>query len=288
MKRRMITMLADQKTIPDFYAEISRGLDAIYENATSIMGHSKLLSDNKAYRGAEILAMAAEEEAAKFLILLDAVRCPKAQLTRQLKYAYCHLAKGIYVETSWWACSTFGELRSAVEDKCRKLYLDGDGEGGFWICENEIMRWREDKIYVDYVCWDDTGYQWSSPKTIEGIGFTSTWGEETRIFQTVRALQNIGITSPEALKLVRSIWKDVVINDDFSFLTFQTKNMQILRELDKLQLLKVNITDQSCHIVEKHWSYPLYPLDLREENVKRENLEKVAEEKEQHWLESII
>jgi AbiV family abortive infection protein len=285
MKRRIIPMLADPKAVPDFYGEISLGLNAIFENATSILNHAKLLSENKAYRGEEILAIIADEEAAKFLILLDAVRCPKDRLTLQLSYAYSHLAKGIYAEACLWSCNTFGELRSGIESKRLKLFLDGDGEGRFWICENEIEQRREDKIYVDYIYWDDTGYQWSSPKTMEDLG---TMRGESPVFRIIRAIQSVGITSPEALKVVNSIWSEIIIDDDFGFRALRAKNMEILQELSKLGLLKVNIADEACQTVNRDWSYPLYPLDLRKVDVKRADLEEVAGEREQEWWESII
>lgn len=287
MKRRMITRLADPTITADFYGEISRGLNTIYENSTTIMEHAKQLYQCKGHRGAEILASVSEEEAAKILILLDAVRCPKPLMTRQLSYAYSHLAKGIYSMAYWWRCSTLGEVRKAVKEMCVNVYLDGDGEGQTWICENSLLQEREDKIYVDCVWWDDIGLQWNSPKTMEDLkaGSSLLLG---RAFEIMHALYEMGITAPDALKIVEAIWTKIIINDDFSWIDLQGNILETFSELSKSGLLKLKEKDPTLNFIVEYWFFPLCHLDLRQVKVNRQYLNDVAEQVRQDWWESIV
>ena len=61
-----------------FFAEVETGAALCISNARQIYSDSLPLDDLKLHAGREILRLAAEEEAAKALILLDAVRCPLA------------------------------------------------------------------------------------------------------------------------------------------------------------------------------------------------------------------
>ena len=58
------------------FKEISEGITHIVENAVSLDDTARRLCQAQEYRAAEILRGFAEEEAAKVLILIDAVRCP--------------------------------------------------------------------------------------------------------------------------------------------------------------------------------------------------------------------
>jgi AbiV family abortive infection protein len=84
------------------YTELAQGLGLCAANAKRIADDCLLLAGDKRARGAEILRIAAEEEATKVLILLDAIRCPRSRLptefSRQLQYFNDHLAKGIYAQ----------------------------------------------------------------------------------------------------------------------------------------------------------------------------------------------
>ena len=59
----------------NLFEVIAQGLKLIYENAKCIIEDSIFLKQNKRNQGSEILENLGNEEAAKFLILLDAIRC---------------------------------------------------------------------------------------------------------------------------------------------------------------------------------------------------------------------
>ncbi|NOG84083.1 MAG: hypothetical protein EX341_18550 [Candidatus Scalindua sp. SCAELEC01] len=61
----------------DLFEVIAQGLKLLYENAKCIISDSIFLKKNKRKQGSEILKNLGNEEAAKFLILLDAIRCDR-------------------------------------------------------------------------------------------------------------------------------------------------------------------------------------------------------------------
>ncbi len=100
----------------ELFAELAAGLDRVAEDVLRLQcdaGHIAPISPS-----ARILSTIAEEEAAKFLILIDAARCPRTRqraLAEHLPKFNQHLAKGIYAQASWWNTATFGELRGYVD-----------------------------------------------------------------------------------------------------------------------------------------------------------------------------
>ncbi len=65
-----------QLSVAEFLATLASGLPLISENASSLWTEASEMSRLGARRGVGILQAFAEEEAAKALILFDAVRCP--------------------------------------------------------------------------------------------------------------------------------------------------------------------------------------------------------------------
>ena len=110
------------------------------------------LAEQDRARGCEILANLAEEEAAKYLILIDAVRCPRdtPNFGRQLAKFNQHLAKGLYAESAMLSPVNFREVAQYMNRQRKELYLDRDGEMD-WICRNHILQRRDTQMYVDYL-----------------------------------------------------------------------------------------------------------------------------------------
>lgn len=92
---RDLTQLADA----EFYAELAKGLRLCAANALQLWRDARAVLRPDRPQGFNILRLFVEEEAAKFHILLDAVRRPRQPagiLSRQLGYFNQHLAKGLY------------------------------------------------------------------------------------------------------------------------------------------------------------------------------------------------
>jgi AbiV family abortive infection protein len=167
MRSRAIKDLA-QLNSQEFFVQVAEGLAHVCENAARFNQGAKLLAAAENYRGAKVLEAFAKEEAAKYLILLDAVRCPRTNhdyFVGQLDKFNQHLVKGIYAEAASWRPADYLEVKNAVEHLCDDYYLDGPN-GIEWIFENWIIRQREESIYIDYVE-NDSEHVWITPKTYE-------------------------------------------------------------------------------------------------------------------------
>jgi len=104
MRTRAIRDLA-QMSDRDFFDQGATGLDHIARNAIRLEDEVRFLYENRRARGHRILRAVATEEAAKFLILLDAVRCSRRRpeaFSRQLGRFHDHLSKGLYAECVEW------------------------------------------------------------------------------------------------------------------------------------------------------------------------------------------
>ena len=111
------------------------------------------LAKMKEHRACGIIRSLVEEEAAKVLILLDVVRCPKGERngrTRALNSFYSHLAKRIYAEACSWRPSNFYDLEQYIDLERREYYLDGPNDVD-WIFLYDAKAERERRMYVDYV-----------------------------------------------------------------------------------------------------------------------------------------
>jgi AbiV family abortive infection protein len=251
----------------DLIEEIAQGLNLIYDNAKCIINDSIFLKQNKHHQGPEILENLGNEEAAKFLILLDAIRCDRNKnsnlFARQLSYFSNHLARNIYASYCGMRPADFREVRDFIEKERKQYYLDGP-EYKNWVYRNTHISKRESCMYVDYVKMEDK-YHWISPNnkpTKESI-----YGSlhHSSIFILIKALHTTGCTSPDGLKVIASKWKPIEIEDDMSCVELEKINGDILEELDKCTLLH-NIKDE-FNILKRYWLYPLYQLDLKEEKM---------------------
>src|SRR5688572_7954691 len=102
MRQRAVHDLANTAD-PEFFAELEMGIGLCAANATRIMADVAALAKEGRYQAARILQNVANEETAKAMILVDAVRCPRTPkdvLVRQLKYFAQHLPKGLYVSVA--------------------------------------------------------------------------------------------------------------------------------------------------------------------------------------------
>jgi hypothetical protein len=93
----------------------------------------------------------ATEEAAKILILMDAVRCPgkilPSKLGTILGWFYDHLARLIYAEAVPWHPVNVAQLRDYVASERKAHYVEGRFSG--FIMPNWSLYQRESQLYVD-------------------------------------------------------------------------------------------------------------------------------------------
>lgn len=151
----MRSAIKDLAQLPDrrLFEEIAIGIRHIVENAESLESVAVRLAKMKEHRACGIIRSLVEEEAAKVLILLDVVRCPKGERngrTRALNSCYSHLAKRIYAEACSWRPSNFYDLEQYIDLERREYYLDGPNDVD-WIFLYDAKAERERRMYVDYV-----------------------------------------------------------------------------------------------------------------------------------------
>lgn len=218
-----------------------------------------LLKKKNRRAGSEILRGYAEEEAAKFLILVDSVRCPKSpgdQFSRQLRYCGDHVAKGIYVNLYQNPTQVkFSKVRQLVASMRKNSYVDGP-----WTFRNDILTLREERAYVDYV-YDDYLHEWWDPMTHSRLFGRFRWFGMPRVLRVACSLRRSGFTSPASLKLVARIWRKESIGDDLGPQDQRELNEKTLREMRGKELLRRASTAVYKTVVDS-WLLPLYPLDL--------------------------
>jgi len=267
-----------QLSDPDFLSEVSVGLRHILNSAIRLERDAELLAENGRIRGHRILLGMAEEEAAKFLILLDAVRCPRVpsnkQISRHLGGFYDHVAKGIYAEACYLRPATFGELANWIENSRQKFFLDGPNDVD-WIFRNRILQEREEAIYVDYVATDED-HLWIRPSE-DGFGFA--YIGPPPVVRLAQALSDSGCTSPEALASIAEFWRPVKMTEDYHWATLRDLNYETLEELDDQNLLREQPQEVYSTIVNK-WPFPLYSLELKLASVDQA----VLREKQRQWV----
>ncbi len=128
----------------------SEGMPLIVDDAVSFDETACRLFQNGEFRASEIMRGFADEEAAKVLILVDYVRCPKTseQRAQVLKRFYGHVAKRIQAMVCRYPrIASFAELAELVESEWRPWYLDGPN-GVDWIFPNSISQKRENDMLI--------------------------------------------------------------------------------------------------------------------------------------------
>ncbi|MBK9168045.1 MAG: AbiV family abortive infection protein [Bryobacterales bacterium] len=277
MSPRAIKNLAQ---LPDnqFLVELSKGMRLCVLNSLQLWRDARILLGKDHLQGFNILKMFVEEEAAKFHILLDAARCPRQPtdiLERHLKYFTQHLAKGLYaLYYNLYSPTDLAEVRQHLYRERQALYLDGPSNVD-WVFRNDILRQREESIYVDYVAYED-GYKkeefwhWPDKRRLRiGLG-----RERPKVLHVAAALHGAGLTSVEALPIVSNVWRQVTIDDSLNWSELRQVNIQTLQMIDEKGLLRRRPQTVYCSIA-NDWLFPLFPLDLGELQVRPEDLRKI-------------
>lgn len=262
MRHRAIKDLS-QLSDSDLFLQVAKGLDHIVQNAQEFYTDSELLATQLRGPSSRVLRTIAEEEAAKYLILIDAIRCPPQSndFSRQLGRFYSHLSRGIYAYVAICQSSTFGELRSWVNEERKSLFLDGP-EGYDYIYRNRILDLRESRMYVDYEMHEDNEYIWSAPRHHdEGVAL-SLQGVIPPSLETVLSLNKAGFASPQGLKLLADIWRPISMIDTITRSELKEYIRSTCEEADR-QALPGARDQEITASLSQHWQFPMYSLDMK-------------------------
>jgi AbiV family abortive infection protein len=267
MKTRAIKDLC-QLNDPKLFQEISTGMDLATSNARMIEQDASALHDIKS-NSYDILMAVACEEAAKTLLLLDAVRCPRQSpnFSRQLERFNDHFSKDIYAEMCDWEPSSKKDLRRYLDIERQEFYLDGPNDVD-WIFPNRIRHARERNMYVDYVQSEEV-HLWLDPFKHERI-FSHY---APRVILIATSLQTTGCTHPTALSEIAAIWRPAVIDDSFSRQALRELNRRTLHQLEHLNLLDES-DGRAIGMIVNYLPFPLHDTDLSLISVNTKDLKK--------------
>lgn len=258
--------LSDQK----LFGSIAEGINLVIENAQTYLRAAESLTQCAPGRAVEHLRLTAEEEAAKVLILLDAVRCPRGPAHdtnrfRTLGYFRNHLARGVYALYSSVRPATFKEAVRFVHSACQDRYYDGPVDDEF-ECRNWIESHREESLYVDYVE-DDGKCYWISPSDLieagQHIGYSMP-------LNLAEALWRLGCGTADGVHIVADVWRPILVSEsssaDLDWPSYGQHNIRTIECLENAGLSK-NATDTDFRLVFDVWNYPLYSLDFKKMKV---------------------
>ena len=287
MKRAIgdLASLRDER----LFRGISEGIPLIVENAVSLDETARRLHRDKEFRVSEIIRGFAEEEAAKVLILIDLVRCPRDQQKRRevARRFYGHVAKRIYAMT----CSlpnirSFGELCDLVDQELRPYYLDGPNWVD-WVVPNSILAEREQSLYVDYVrdITDEAGdCYWNTPYSPASARLQY---ETPECVKLSKALSEAGANSPKGLAVIADTWRGFKPDSE----TDRKRLWNLIAlTLDQLSIAGQAVGDDSIasNLIIESWSFPLWSLTITEPRASPEELNDLREQRTRtiEWIQS--
>lgn len=260
------------------FEEVSEGISQIVKNAVDLEDAASCLIQNKHHRTGEILSSFAEEEAAKVLLLIDVVRCPRDQSDAQgrtLGYFHSHFAKRIYSKLCSWHFAGFEDMCEAIERECQEFYLDGPNDVD-WIFPNSLSIEREKEIYVDYVkdvTTEEGPRFWNCPRP---SGAFLGMHVLPQSIEVARALYKIGATTPDGLAVVADVWRKFVAGPQTTMTELTRAKNRMLERLSDEGLLH----DEDASVMRQlyRWPFPLWPLKIGISEVRLDELRRERKE----------
>ena len=258
------------------FEQVSTGISMLHKNLTRLDAAARQLFESGDQPSAAVLQQFAVEEAAKILILLDAVRCsPSENAARRqtLKRWTDHTWKGIYARACEWSPVDFNEVAHNVERYLQSFYLDGPFDVD-WIFPKEIATQREQLIYVDYVHdltkdLSDADKWWETPDADFG-----SLGYVTDIcVKTVQALFNAGIGTVQGLHVTAEVWRDINLAHNPSRFNIDENIRLTYQQLQEHNLVNEHWVDGGKPSDLLKWPFPLWSLGNKpRQDKKREEL----------------
>jgi AbiV family abortive infection protein len=257
---------------------LAEGLPLIAKHVAALASSAEHQAGPSAVRGANAIQVVATEEAGKYLVLLDAIRCARTSQkikARQLRRFGDHVAKGIYAKVTDWSPATFREILRYIDRLRQSHYLDGPSDVD-WIFRNEIEAEREELLYIDYVETDE-GDRWVSPQQWrDGLGVD-------RIPDAVRlvaAMNRAGFGKPETLSIIVDVWDGFVPNGDTHWQVVRDLNVTTI---NRMNAAGIDIELNDARVICDRWTFPLHHADLESVKVDLEDLRRQQREWTYDW-----
>ncbi|MEH2676426.1 hypothetical protein DXU07_46140 [Bradyrhizobium elkanii] len=233
-------------------------------------------------REAKVLEGFAKEEAAKILILMDAVRCPPkliaSKMNRIVGWFYDHLARLIYAEAVSWKPMHLAQLREYVDQQRRGHFLEG--HAGEYILPNWTIYQRESRLYVDIEAYQDGELNWNAPRH-SYTGFAVLDSFVPTALQVAVAMEQVGMFTVKGLRAVSDIWGSLEYKDREDHHDGEKLTARLLQRLHSEGLMLDTAEEKHLATLYRTWQIPMYNLDFSLIPVTPEELE-AAQERE-YW-----
>jgi AbiV family abortive infection protein len=267
---RQLAGMGTEKRLPF----LETGLNAIGANVQRLAAEYDECVRSGSTRSAQLVRNVAREEAGKFLILIDAARCPTAAqglLSEQFNRAGIHLAKLVYAQIADYSIATQDELLRAVEGHRHRLHLDGPNDFD-WIVPNHLIAERESALYVDLVE-DEEGLDWSAPREARDRIAPSMCGS----VWLVMGIMATGLTSVAGMRALGDAWDgfDPYVDSHCTDWAQRTAAALAARSTNEAN---------AARFVADRWPMPMVELDISEVKVTVEDLRAKREVLEKAWF----
>ena len=204
------------------FQRLSEGIDAILDNAATLLDEAGLLAEAKRYERAEFLIATAQEEMGKAYILLDMCRVDLARrqdvLRRLCRAFYSHILKHVYFDLSAHDYPGIWELPQ-VQHYFRVMaqeWWPGSIEDGEPDMPHDTFFLREANLYVDV---DPYARKWMVPPLpaklmmFEAVFMGSPLDHARAALQKLRATQERGLFRGDALQTFNRRMKSLSVSE---------------------------------------------------------------------------
>lgn len=270
MHARALKALLQLSPLKRFDA-MADGLEHLVEHVEQLRKDLIHVAEDKRPRGTAVLSVVSGEEAAKVLILLDAVRMDQTDhkaLKRQFSRFYQHLARWIYAEIAAMRPATFGEVIALVDSMRRSRYLDGPSDVD-WLFRNELLTRREEALYVDYLRDEDGSHRWTTPGRLD----TAHLMYSTSVQDLVGALHRVGCTSRAGLEVIAETWASESLDQETHWQEAASLNREVVEKLVERGIVRPDVSSEDAYHVIDRWPFPLGGIEVEEVDVSMSELE---------------
>jgi AbiV family abortive infection protein len=256
----------------ELFFKLAEGMLLCLQNALRLWRHARWLFIHDFTQSAMVIKLLAEEEAAKFHILLDAARCPREHIGKHLRRFNQHLARGLYVRYYEFTVMPLSEAEKYLRIERAAYYLDGPNDID-WIFRNDIERCREETMYVDYCKYSDAHeekWEWRAPEPKKYRALPSVPPHVPGIIEAALLLKKCGLATPEGLRVTACFWRTIQRPTDLSLEEIRQTSENILNIIHSAQPPR-RVQKLIPRVIES-WRPPLWPLDLSRIEIDPEQL----------------
>jgi AbiV family abortive infection protein len=274
--RRLLELKRNQR-----FPVVGEGLARVGEHVAGLARSISTLKNAGDLKGAAALDIICTEEASKILILLDLCRCmhkPNAEFEKGCKYFYDHLARSIYAYVHEANPSRYSEVVGYVKDNRPSHYLDGPNDAD-WIFRNDLMRQRENTLYVDYEEVEPGKYEWTGPDP-------DLIYVPQRITKLVLSMQTAGMLTEAGARVVSEVWKNSSFDENTRWEYCSERNLAVLNTLSTSKKEVTRELVAARHVIREKWTFPLTQLDLFLD--RSTTIEEFQEQQNRHYNRTMI